>query len=63
MTGHAVTIAFLGCSAVITMGLWWAMLRINRRRREGAEDWKMAGLTEEEVDELGDESPRFVLRT
>lgn len=61
--GHAVTIAVLVLSALITAVLWWAMLRINERRKAGAEDWKMVGLTEEEVDELGDESPRFVFRT
>ncbi|KAL8987792.1 MAG: hypothetical protein Q9177_003044 [Variospora cf. flavescens] len=59
LMGHAVTIALLGLSAAISGLLWWTMLRINGRREEGKEDWKMVGLTEEEVDELGDESPRF----
>ncbi|KAL8922097.1 MAG: hypothetical protein Q9208_005407 [Pyrenodesmia sp. 3 TL-2023] len=61
--GHAVTVAMLVVSAMITVVLWWVMVRINERRRAGAEDSKMVGLTEEEVDELGDESPRFVFRT
>ena len=61
--GHAVTAATLGLSAVITLVLWAAYARSNKRRREGREDGKMIGLTEQEIDDLGDESPRFVYTT
>lgn len=57
--GHAVTAALLGFTAAMVGVLWWAMRRINQRREKGEEDGKVAGLTEEEVDALGDESPRY----
>jgi hypothetical protein len=34
--------------------------KINKRRASGEENGKIAGLSSEEVDELGDRSPRFV---
>jgi hypothetical protein len=36
---------------------------VNTRQKEGKEDHKIAGMTEEEVNELGDESPRFMYTT
>ncbi|KAL8831222.1 MAG: hypothetical protein Q9170_005393 [Blastenia crenularia] len=57
--GHAVSIATLAISAAVSGILWQSMVRINRRREAGGEDWKVAGMTGEEVDQLGDESPRF----
>jgi hypothetical protein len=32
----------------------------NRARRAGAEDWKRAGKSEEEIAEMGDENPRYM---
>lgn len=61
--GHAVTLGLLSISALTSGLLWWAMVGINRRRRAGMEDWKMAGRTEEEIDEMGDDSPRYVYAT
>ncbi len=57
--GHAVTIALLGFTAGLIGILWWAMVRINKRREAGDEDAKIVGLTQEETDGLGDESPRY----
>lgn len=34
--------------------------RENSRRREGKEDTKIANMSDEEIEELGDASPRFV---
>lgn len=34
--------------------------QMNKRRKAGKEDYKIAGMSEEEVDALGDRSPRFV---
>lgn len=36
---------------------------VNKRRRDGKEDYKIEGKTEEEIADLGDESPRFVFAT
>lgn len=63
MTGHVVTIAMLVLSAVFSGVLWWAFARINKRRLAGREDEKMLGKTEEEIDEMGDESPRYIYAT
>ncbi|KAI4187689.1 MAG: hypothetical protein L6R41_002635 [Letrouitia leprolyta] len=57
--GHSVSIAMLALSAAVSGILWWGMVRINRRREGGKEEWKVTGMTAEETDELGDESPRF----
>ena len=38
--------------------IYWA--RINRRRIEGKEDGKMVGKTDEEIENMGDDSPRFM---
>lgn len=35
-------------------------IRVNKRRRSGAEDEKWSGLTDAEIDELGSRSPRFM---
>ncbi|KAL8805330.1 MAG: hypothetical protein Q9182_002004 [Xanthomendoza sp. 2 TL-2023] len=61
--GHAVTIALLAFSALVSGVLWWFMVNINKGRAAGKEDGKMSGLTEEEIDELGDESPRYIYAT
>jgi hypothetical protein len=47
-------------AACIFGGMSFYFSRINKRRREGKEDYKIAGMTEEEINELGDESPRFM---
>ncbi|KAL9001946.1 MAG: hypothetical protein Q9188_005104 [Gyalolechia gomerana] len=61
--GHAVTLALMAFSAVVNGILWWSMARTNRRRRAGKEDWKVVDMTEEEIDDLGDDSPRYVYAT
>lgn len=61
--GHAVTLALMAFSAVVNGILWWSMARTNRRRRAGKEDWKVVDLTEEEIDDLGDDSPRYIYAT
>lgn len=47
--------------ASLVYGLMWLVLsRENENRREGREDARYEHLTEEEIAELGDESPRFL---
>ncbi len=61
--GHSVTIGLLALCAVINGVLWWSMVDTNKKRAAGEEDWKVSGLTEEEIDELGDRSPRYIYAT
>jgi hypothetical protein len=37
----------------------WYFRVQNKKRADGDEDWKYEGKTEEDVAEMGDESPRF----
>lgn len=49
---------------VVTFGVMWLYyIFVNKRRAEGKEDHKIEGLSDSEVEELGDESPRFVFNT
>jgi hypothetical protein len=32
----------------------------NAKRRAGKRDWKLEGKTDEEVEEMGDENPRYM---
>lgn len=52
--------ALLGYTLFIYGGMSLYLARINKRRREGKEDYKIAGMTEEEIKGLGDKNPRFV---
>ena len=60
MKGHAVTLALVALSAVTYASMSLYFVRRNRGRREGKEDWKMAGKSEEEIAEMGDENPRYM---
>ncbi len=47
------------CAIIYTaMGIYFAAR--NKSRRAGKEDAKIAGKTEEEIAEMGDESPRYM---
>ncbi|KAF8288582.1 hypothetical protein DL93DRAFT_2174306 [Clavulina sp. PMI_390] len=50
----------LGVALVIHSILWISYHVANKRRAEGKEDHKIDGMTDEQVEEMGDESPRFV---
>jgi hypothetical protein len=57
--GNAVTLALVGFAGVV-YGLMWVYYRWkNNHRDQGLEDDKTAGMTDEEVEEMGDRSPRF----
>ncbi|PGH14487.1 hypothetical protein AJ79_02980 [Helicocarpus griseus UAMH5409] len=57
--GHAVTLALTGFSAVVYGFMWFHYTKINRARQAGNVDYKIEGLTEEEIAEMGDRNPRF----
>lgn len=50
----------VGMANVIFAFMSWYLSRQNERRRRGDEDAKVANMSEDEIVELGDESPRFV---
>lgn len=69
-----VTGTTIHCILWVSFGLWFSVSPFpdvlqsqqysyrlaNERRRAGKENWKMEGKTDEEIEEMGDESPRFV---
>ena len=50
----------LALAAVIYGGMSAYFSYANRRRRNGLEDKKVEGMTADEIEELGDRSPRYV---
>ena len=58
--GHATTLALTFYTVVVylVMLLWFT--RENQKRLRGEKDYRAEGKTEEEIAELGDESPRFL---
>lgn len=49
---------------VMSFGLMWLYYVVkNKRRENGTEDHRIEGLADEDIDELGDRSPRFVYVT
>ena len=57
--GHAVTMAMILWAASVYGFLWLYLARVNRNRDAGKEDYKLEGLSSEEIAELGNESPYF----
>lgn len=50
-------VAFASC---VYAFLTFHYSRVNARRAKGLEDHKIQGMSDEEIAELGDDSPRFV---
>ncbi|KFA81386.1 hypothetical protein S40288_08383, partial [Stachybotrys chartarum IBT 40288] len=60
ITGHAVSMALIAMSSVIYLAFWWYFSTLNKRKKAGKEDYKVRGMTEEEIEELGESNPRFM---
>ncbi|VUC26109.1 unnamed protein product [Clonostachys rosea] len=58
--GYAVSIGLLGLGICIYSFMSLYLHHVNKRRKTGKEDYKIAGMSEEEVNALGDRSPRFI---
>ena len=58
--GYSVSIALLGYGILIYAGMSLYYRHVNKRRLAGREDYKIEGMTDAEVDALGDRSPRFI---
>ncbi|KAE8148494.1 major facilitator superfamily domain-containing protein [Aspergillus avenaceus] len=63
VTGNAVTLALVGFAGVVYGLMWYYYRQKNLRRVQGFEDEKVAGMTDDEIAELGDKSPRFIYST
>jgi len=57
--GHAVSLAMVAAGTTIYGILWYSYMQVNKARARGDEEKKIVGMTGEEIDEMGDESPRF----
>ena len=51
--------AMVGFACTCYIILWVQFSRINARREKGQEEHLVQGMSEDEVAEMGDESPRF----
>ncbi|KAK5061222.1 hypothetical protein LTR84_007764 [Exophiala bonariae] len=58
--GHAVSLAMVAMATIFYSILWAYFIAENKRRNAGKRDGKIAGKTEEEIAEMGDENPRFM---
>ncbi|KAL2060264.1 hypothetical protein VTL71DRAFT_9659 [Oculimacula yallundae] len=59
ITGHAVTLSMVGFACILYAVMWFVYSKANRRRDAGLEDYKVENMTEHEIAEMGDESPRY----
>ncbi|KAL6703643.1 hypothetical protein ACN47E_009417 [Coniothyrium glycines] len=57
--GHAITLAMVGMATCIYVFMWMYLASVNKQRAEGKIRSEHEELSEEELAELGDESPRF----
>ncbi|EAU32566.1 conserved hypothetical protein [Aspergillus terreus NIH2624] len=57
--GNAVTLALVGFAGLVYGLMWVYYRRKNERRARGLEDEKVVGMSDEEIEEMGDRSPRF----
>lgn len=58
--GHAVTLSMVAFASAVYAFMTFYYARVNARRARGEEDHKIQGMSESEIRELGDDSPRFV---
>ncbi|KAF1946652.1 MFS general substrate transporter [Clathrospora elynae] len=57
--GHGITMAMVGFAVICYAILWFHLDRINSRREKGEEEHLIEGMSDEDVAEMGDDSPRF----
>ena len=57
--GHAVTLSLVAFAVLVYASMSMVLSRENCRRQEGKEDARVANMSDEEIEELGDASPRF----
>jgi hypothetical protein len=52
--------AMVAWACLCYTAMWLYFARVNARRARGEEDHKIEGLSDDEIAEMGDDSPRFV---
>ena len=52
--------ALVAFASIVYGYMWWYFSMVNARRARGEEDYRIEGMSDEEIAELGDDSPRFV---
>lgn len=57
--GNAVTLALVGFAGIVYGAMWAYYHWKNKKRDQGFEDEKVVGMSDEEIEEMGDMSPRF----
>lgn len=57
------TMSLVALATLIWGLMSWVLARLNKARREGKEDAKIENMSDEEIEELGDASPRFFYTT
>ena len=60
LRGHCTTLALVACGTTIFFSMSMYFRMRNRKRIDGQEDSKVVGMSESEIAELGDESPRYI---
>jgi len=60
LRGHGVTLALVTWTVLTFASMSWYLDRQNRQRQAGHENDAIAGLSDDEIDEMGDRSPRFM---
>lgn len=63
MRGHGVTLSMVALGTVIYSLMWLWYGRENKRRAGAPLSEKHRGMSEEELEELGDDSPRYIYTT
>ena len=59
LMGHGVTLGLTAVSTVMYIFMWYWYSRINKNRAAGKEDHNIEGMSEHEIEEMGDRNPRF----
>ncbi|KAI4627562.1 uncharacterized protein J4E87_004126 [Alternaria ethzedia] len=57
--GHGITMAMVAFACICYAVMWFHLGRINSRREKGEEEHLVEGMSDEDIAEMGDDSPRF----
>jgi hypothetical protein len=52
--------AMVAFASIVYAFMGWYFSMVNARRARGEEDYKTEGMSDEEIAEMGDDSPKFV---
>lgn len=61
--GYGATIGLLALGIAIYTSLHLYLRMKNKRKLSGKEDWRIEGKTEEEIEEMGEDNPRYLYTT